>query len=454
MKKLIQNNPRGLTAAIAVLACCTGAANATVEENKGPNAIAFSEQRGDRSANLVLSTLDLAMMDPAERDNMLASLETQFGKPKVWVSRAARSTSKSVFAFARDGAKEKYGVRLRARELSPVFNSEVSTTLPADDARVSEQIASASLLGVSRSEVLTSVSSFLFQDSWTGNGTQFDDFKYVSEDHLWDQIFNHKLNFGTGRFSPTYYGFSVSAKVEAEWTARVSMKRYWYDVFKAGKKLGRTRDSQANVGLGMRPMITGTAKWGYDWSFGWFGHWGLGAEVAVSVFPWITAQWDLNSHNTSDVADYTNFDLKPSLSIKADGTVWLGREEHASRDNDTVDPDHSRNKESHKLIYGIKGGVQFNGDLSASASVYYSDYDWYNDKWSDKIYSGMSFGAASMSGILLAKEEIKTKFTTYGVGFKLWEGSLTSSSIHRREVHIESSNDKRYSGYKTWDRLL
>jgi hypothetical protein len=52
MKKLIQNNPRGLTAAIAVLACFTGAAHATVEENKGTNAIAFSEQRGDRSANL------------------------------------------------------------------------------------------------------------------------------------------------------------------------------------------------------------------------------------------------------------------------------------------------------------------------------------------------------------------------------------------------------------------
>ena len=52
MKKLIKNNPRGLTAAIAVLVCCTGAARATVEQKNGTNAIAFTEQRGDKSANL------------------------------------------------------------------------------------------------------------------------------------------------------------------------------------------------------------------------------------------------------------------------------------------------------------------------------------------------------------------------------------------------------------------
>jgi hypothetical protein len=132
MKNLTHNHRRVIKAAIAVLVSCTGAANATVEQNKGTNAIAFSEQRGDSSANLVLSTLDLAIMDPVERDTMLASLETQFGKPKVWASRAARSTSKSVFGFARDGSKEKYGVRLRARTAVPIFNSLLSQVHPAE----------------------------------------------------------------------------------------------------------------------------------------------------------------------------------------------------------------------------------------------------------------------------------------------------------------------------------
>ncbi len=75
MKKHTQN--RGvITAAIAVLVSSTCVANATVEHNNGTNAIAFTEQRGDKTANLVLSTLELAIMDPVERDNMLASLET------------------------------------------------------------------------------------------------------------------------------------------------------------------------------------------------------------------------------------------------------------------------------------------------------------------------------------------------------------------------------------------
>jgi hypothetical protein len=419
VKKLIQNNPRGLTAAIAVLACCTGAANATVEENKGTNAIAFSEERGDKTANLVLSTLDLAIMDPVDRDNMLASLETQYGKPKAWASRAARSTSKSVFGFARDGAKEKYGVRLRARELSPVFNSEVANSSLADNARVSEQIASASLLGVSRSEGLTWSAN---QDSYTGSsGPNADYFTYDSNNKWLNAGFNYKLGLGDGIYSPLWYGFSIKFKGSADLAGRFSYNQWWYKAHKSGKVLGYTRDVASSGSVGGRCTADLTVSWGHDWYLGWAGHWGLGAEVKIPIGLWPNFNVNMNSSNKSGGDDTLSAGLDVWLYTEVQGSAWFGNTKAKNDDDDIW------YSESHQLVGGAKVQIVFQGSASLGVQYICRDRDWYNDKWNNSMTHEGNVGNSKADGELKARGEIKFGPVTFQNGWQIWKGVKTNA---------------------------
>ena len=414
----MHNQTSGLTAAIVVLVCCTGAARATVEQKNGTNAIAFSEERGDRSANLVLSTLDLAMMDPAERDNMLASLETHYGKPKIWASRAARSTSKSVFAFARDGEKEKYGVRLRARELPPVFNSEVSNTVPADNARASEQIASASLLGVSRSEVLTWKPN---QDSYLGHFLAID-FVYDHDSKWINTGLNKKLEFGDGHFSPTWNGFSLKQKVQADLAGRLEYNQWWYKPKRAsGKFVDLTRDMTAGASVGGRVTLSGIFSWGHDWSLpGFSGHYGLGAEASLAIGLWPNLATSMDSTNTKPIEDTLSVNFTVGPYVELQGNFWIGKTEHKEADDDTVNP------ESHKLVNGVKAAIVFTGYAGGGFGYKCTDLDWYNDKHNNEMHHDATVGNTKANGKLVARGEIKFWAYTIQNGYLIWQGETTN----------------------------
>jgi hypothetical protein len=433
MKKLIHNHPRGLTAAIAVLVCCTGAARATVEQNKGTNAIAFSEERGDRSANLVLSTLDLAMMDPVERDNMLASLETQYGKPKAWASRAARATSKSVFGFGRDGEKEKNGVRLRARELPPVFNSEVSNTLPADNARVSEQIASASLLGVSRSEVLTWSAN---QDRYSGDGPTADSFRYDSNNKWANEGLNYKLQFGNGIYSPTWYGFSIKVKPGADIAGRLEYNQWWYKALKNGRDLGWTRDVTGSGSVGCRVNCAAILSWGHDWNLAWAGHWGIGAEANCTLGLWASFNVNMNSSNTKAGDDTLSAGASVGPYVEAQGTAWIGKTEHKNADDDTW------NSESHKLVNGARAQIVFQGTATVGLASTIRDKDWYNDKWNNDMTSEGNVGNTRANGKLVARAEFRWGPVTFQQGYQIWSGTKENSGwVQGRSAENYSATD-------------
>jgi hypothetical protein len=439
MKKIIHNYSRGLTAAITVLVSCTGAANAAVEQNKGTNAIAFSEQRGDNSANLVLSTLDLALMDPVERDTMLASLETQFGKPKVWASRAARSTSKSVFGFARDGSKEKYGVRLRARELPPVFNSDVSSTPSADNVRASEQIASASLLGVSRSEALTWSAH---QDDYLGDGSQAVNFREDRKDKWMNQGFNYKLAFKempNPWYSPNWYGFSIKVKPGADIAGRFEYNQWWYrpQVYTTWTHQlmdtnAWTRDVTGGASLGVRANNQLIISWGHDWPLAWAGYWGIGMEASVAVGAWPTAGVQMASKNTNSEEDALAINFLFSPYVEAQGTAWIGNTEHKVSDDDTHD------EESHKLIAGARGQIVFQGTAGLGIGWKCWDYDWYNDKWNNDMKNNVQLGAAKADGKVVARGELRWGPVVFQEGYQIWAGSKQGSikSVWKRERNL------------------
>jgi hypothetical protein len=423
MKKLTHNHPRGLIAAIAVLVSCAGAARAAIDLNNGTNAIAFTEQRGERTANLVLSTLDLAIMDPVERDNMLASLETQYGKPKVWASRADRSTSTSVFGFGRDGSKEKYGVRLRARQAMPIFNSLLSQVAPAEKVPSAiGEIASAGLLGVERSEALTWTAN---QDDYTGNGRVATGFVYSYSNKWINTGFNYKLDFGEGYYTPTWYGFSIKAKVGADVTGRFDYNQNIYLPFFGSplNTIGGTRDVNSSAGLGVRTKIELILSWGHDWNLGWAGYWGLGAEASVSVGPWINAGVTMISSNSNGEADFLAVNGSFSMYVEVQGTVWIGRTEHASQDDDFWDP------ESHKLVAGARAQIVFQGTAGLGIGYKCTEYDWYNDKWNNDMRHNAQIANGTANGKLLARAELRWGPVVFQNGYLLWQGSKRNDGI-------------------------
>jgi hypothetical protein len=424
MKKLYRNHRRVFTAAIAVLACCTGSAHATVEQNKGTNAIAFSEQRGDKTANLVLSRLDLAMMDPVERDNMLASLETQYGKPKAWASRAGRSTSTSVFGFGRDGEKEKYGVRLRARQAMPSFSSELSQVVPAEKVPAAlGKMASADLLRVERSEVLTWRAN---QDDYLGNGNAYS-FRLDHQNRWLNPGFNYKLNFGDGLYFPIYNGVEFKIKTDADVAGRLGYRQWWYKpqvhtnfTNMLVDKGDWTRDVTGNAKVGGRASISFIVMWGHDWNLAWAGYWGLGAEISVAFGVWQNFHVNMVSTNTkSNVNTFTAGSRLQAYVEAQPGSVWIGNTEHKKRENDWSLFD----RESHKLIHGAKAQIVFVGTAGAGHSYRCSEYDWYNDKWNNIMSHSARIGRASIDGKLSARAELRFGPVVFQEGYEIWSGS-------------------------------
>jgi hypothetical protein len=366
------------------------------------------------------------MMAPEERDTMLASLEAQFGKPKVWASRAARSTSKSVFAFGRDGQKEKYGVRLRARELPPVFNSDVSSTPSADNVRASEQIASASLLGVSRSEALTWTAN---QDDYLGNGTRAPGFRQDRTDKWINAGFNYKLQFkeqGDPWYSPTWYGFSFKVKPQADIAGRCEYTQWWYRPQQwtprgNSDRSDWTRDITGSAGVGVRFNTAFILSWGFDWSIPWVGYWGIGAEASATFGAWPSAGMQMASKNTNSEEDSMAVNFYVQAYTEAQGTVWIGNTAQKNGDDDTV------NEESHKLIAGARCQIVFQGTVGIGLGYKCREYDWYNDKWNNVMNHTAQIGATKADGKLVARAELRWDPVTFQNGYQIWAGSKTGA---------------------------
>jgi len=388
------------------------------------NSIAFCESRGDRSANLVLSTLELAMMDPVERENLLASLETQFGKPKVWASRAARATSESVFGFARDGQKEKYGVRLRARQVMPVFSPDLSQVVPAENAPVaSGELAPANLLGVRRSEVLTWKPN---QDDYLGDGNRAVGFRFDSRNNWVNTGMNYKLEFGDGFYTPTWYGFSIKVKAQADLAGRFEYNQSWYRPQSSSPRgpYDRgdwTRNVTGSGSVGARVNVGLILSWGHDWNLGPAGYWGIGAEATAPIGVWPSVNTSMNSSNTNGDEDRLSVGFSVGPYVEAQGSVWLGRTEHKDRDDDIFDP------ESHKLVGGVRGQIVFQGTATIGFGYACRERDWYNDKWNNDMTHEAQIGNTRANGKLVARGEIRFWNHVFQNGWQIWAGEKSNS---------------------------
>ena len=399
------------------------------------NSIAFCESRGDRSANLVLSTLELAMMDPVERENLLASLETQFGKPKVWASRAARSTSESVFGFARDGQKEKYGVRLRARQVMPVFSPDLSQVAPAEKApAASGELAPTNLLGVRRAEVLTWTPN---QDDYLGDGSTVRRFRYDSNNKWMNPGFNYKLEFDPANlgdfYTPTFWGgFQIKLKTQADLAGRFEYNQWWYRPRVRQPRVGWTdkgdwtRDVTGGASVGARCNIQGVIAWGHDWNLWWAGTWGLGAEAVLSIGLWPSVNVGMISSNTRAEADRLSVDATFGPYVEAQGNVWVGKTEHKDSDDDIFYSD------SHKLVGGVKGQIVFQGNVSIGVGYTCEERDWYNDKWNNDMTHIGKLGNTRASGKLVARGEIRFWDWTIQDGWQIWAGAKANDGWAER----------------------
>lgn len=423
MKKRIHKtlrglNPRGIATAIAVLLCCSVAARATDDKNTGTNFIAFTEQQGDRSMNLVLSKLELAMMAPSERERMLADLEEQYGKPVAWASRAGRSNSKSVFASARDQAVEQHGLRLRARKVRPVPPLELtenSSNMEIPHPEESTGLTSP-LLGVNRSDVLTwkrNQDSYLVWNSHK-NGNWF---QYNSNNKWVNSGFNIGLDFGLpGWFSPVWNGFSVKTKMSADIAGRFEYNQWWYKVKYGNTDYGWTRNVSGSASLNARGRVEGIITWGHDWHL-WRNHyWGLGVEARFDVGLQVSATTKMNSSNTRADENNLTVDASPSVYVEAQGSVWIGDTTHKDQDDDW-------HTEGHKLIFGAKGQIVFVSTAGFGMGFVCKEWDWVNSKDDNNMHRYYSIGNTSISGNAKLRAEIKMARFTFQQGYELWTGS-------------------------------
>ena len=418
------------------------------------NRIAFSESQGEQSANLVISTLELAMMDSTERERLLASLEAQYGKARVWASTKVGATPGVALAFTRDEAKEKYGVRLRARKTTPVVLPELSQAevSPKRPALTSER---ASLLGVDRREVLT---GYLNQDDYLIAGTG--PFIFVNPTTSTE-------TFGPGLVIPMYFGDGVFA---AAWngngfgirTSALSMSlaasltyegTFW-DVLKFGVvyparrakgndlMLGVTRDVQSSQTVPSSIDISAVASFGADSRIGAVGS-GLfimggeapfvvssilgGPLMDVSVTSYNTNKW--NSSLSARGALRSNFE-------NLVGNVWVGNSALAGLDNDK-DPD------SQKSVPGVlQVQVVFVADAGIGLFSRVFDYDWQNDLNNNNMERGCVVGPNSsyasgsrFSGV--AKNTVPIAWPgkpTIAAGFQVWTGLNYSGAVTQKSA--------------------
>lgn len=410
------------------------AAAPKLETLANTNSIAFSESRGDRSANLVLSTLELAMMDPVERGNLIASLQAQYGSPRVWASRSSRAPSDSALAFARSAESEKYGIRLRARQALPTLSPHLAEAAPTGSGNEPEP---GRLLGVHRSELLTwRVSQDWYLEQLrdkSGNCT----FKYVDSNTWINPGFNYKLPFSDLFYAPLWNGAYVKLKLDADVSGRFEYKQLFYHAMRDGLRVGAVRNVQSGATLGARMKLTGAFGWGHDWHipFG-LGHWGLGAEVSISLQAWPNVSASINSMHTSDLADYLSINLSLSPQVEDQGTVWIGVVEDTNEDGDDSDPFY---KEQHKLVGGISGQVVFVGTLSFGAGYKCKDWDWANDIYSEKMEHIGRLGNSMAKGTLSVRGEIKLGPWTLQNGWRIWDRQVSNDGWHER-TSIRNNN--------------
>jgi hypothetical protein len=235
------------------------------------------------------------------------------------------------------------------------------------------------------------------------------------------------LEFGDGFYTPTWYGFSIKAKVGAEVTGRFEYNQYWWYGYAAeGYPLNETRDVNSSAALGVRTKIELILSWGHDWNLGWAGHWGLGAEASVGFGPWITAGVTMTSSNIKDEADFLAVNGTFSVYVEIPGAVWIGQTEHKNKDDDIFDP------ESHKLVAGARALIVFKGTAGLGIGYKCTEYDWYNDKWNNDMRHNAQIYNGTANGKFVAQGEFRWNRVVFQNGYLIWEGSKKNDGIHSK----------------------
>jgi hypothetical protein len=275
---------------------------------------------------------------------------------------------------------------------------------------------------VERSEALTWTAN---QDDYTGNGGVATGFVYSYSNKWINTGFNYKLDFGDGLYTPTWYGFSIKAKVAADVAGRFAYNQDIYLPF-FGSPLntkGGTRDVNSSASLGVRVTPSLTLSWGHDWNLGWAGYWGLGAEVTIPVGVWPSCGVTMISSNTKSDADFLAINGTFSVYVEAQGSVWIGKTEHTSRDDDIWNP------ESHKLVAGARAQIVFQGTAGLGIGYKVREYDWYNDKWNNVMRHNAQIANGTADGKLVARAELRWGPVVFQNGYLIWQGSKSNDGI-------------------------
>jgi hypothetical protein len=292
---------------------------------------------------------------------------------------------------------------------------------------------------VSRSEALTWTAN---QDDYLGDGFRAVSFRQDRKDKWMNEGFNYKLAFKElpdPWYSPTWNGFSVKFKPQADFAGRFEYNQWWfrpqvYTVFTNQLVDTRywTRDVTGGASLGLRMYNTLILSWGHDWNLAWAGYWGIGLEASVGIGAWPIAGVQMASKNTNNEEDALAVNFLFSVFVEAQGTVWIGNTEHKERDDDT------NNEESHKLIAGARAQIVFQGTAGTGIGWKCWEYDWYNDKWNNDMTHNVQIGAWKADGKVVARAELRWGPVVFQEGYQIWAGQKSGSvkNIYRRSENL------------------
>jgi hypothetical protein len=237
---------------------------------------------------------------------------------------------------------------------------------------------------------------------------------------------NYKLEFGDGLYTPTWYGFSIKVKAQADLAGRFEYNQSWYRPQSSSPRGSYdrgdwTRNVTGGASVGARVNVGLILSWGHDWNLGPAGYWGIGAEATVPVGLWGSAYTSMNSSNTNGDEDRLSVGFSIGPYVEAQGTVWIGRTEHKDMDDDIFYP------ESHKLVGGVKGQIVFQGTATVGFGYACRERDWYNDKWNNDMTHEAQIGNTRANGKLVARGEIR--FWNYVIqnGWQIWAGEKANS---------------------------
>ncbi len=303
-------------------------------------------------------------------------------------------------------------------------------------------MVSTDLLGVKRSEALTWSA---YQDDYLGS-MNAGSFRYHSSNNWVNTGFNYRLNFGETWPSPPRYGFSVKIKTQADVAGRFEYNQLWFKPRPyvsrggVGDFEGYTRDVTGGASLGVRVNTQYILSWGADWQLG-EGFYGLGAEAIVPIGIWPAVSARMFSKNTDGYLDEFGIQYGMSVYVEAQGTVWVGKTEHQ-----IFGDQHIAIPESHKLVYGAKAAIVFQGTVGAATIGYkWFDNDWYNDKWNNGMSTILQVGPVSAEGKFTARGEMRFWNWTWQEGYQIWAG-------HASTAGYTPIITNQYDGH--FDRLL